>query len=101
MLLPEHRDRRAEVQSAARQADPPLVAVLARRRVLDRAGRWRRGKALGASALCVQRTAPMTYTVWKLGEMVGNFATRDGALAYVRSHVGGYDDYEITDESDE
>jgi hypothetical protein len=43
----------------------------------------------------------MTYTVWKLGEMVGNFATRDGALAYVRGHVGGYDDYEITDESDE
>jgi hypothetical protein len=30
----------------------------------------------------------MTYTVWKLGEMVGNFATRDGALAYVRGHVG-------------
>lgn len=43
----------------------------------------------------------MTYTVWYLGAQVATFATRDGALAYTRGHVGDYHDYEITDESDE
>jgi hypothetical protein len=43
----------------------------------------------------------MTYTVWKLGECVARFATRDGALGYVQGHIANYDDYEILDESDE
>jgi hypothetical protein len=42
----------------------------------------------------------MTYKVWKLGEFVASFATREGALGYVTGHVSDYDDYEITDESD-
>lgn len=43
----------------------------------------------------------MTYRVLKLGELVGQFATRDGALGYVRGHIADYADYEILDESDE
>jgi hypothetical protein len=43
----------------------------------------------------------MSYSVWKLGQFVARFATRDGALGYVQSHLADYEDYEITDESDE
>jgi len=42
----------------------------------------------------------MTYKVWKLGDMVAQFPTREGALGYVTLHLADYDDYEITDESD-
>ena len=42
----------------------------------------------------------MTYKVWRLGQHVASFATRDGALGWIAWHNGG-DDYEITDESDE
>jgi len=42
----------------------------------------------------------MMFKVWKLGEFVASFATREGALGYVNGHINEYADYEITDESD-
>jgi len=78
-----------------------MAPLLAGCSVLDSAQPWCRRKALGIARQRMQRKAAMMYCVWKLGQMVAQFPTRDGALGYVTAHLGEYDDYEITDESDE
>jgi hypothetical protein len=43
----------------------------------------------------------VTFTVWKLGELVARFETREAAMSYTRGNIWDYCYYIIVDEEDE